>query len=391
MRRASRSCWRCRSFSAPAPRRCSTCAGTRSRRSAAAALVVGFVASAAVGYAAVRFLLQYLKTRTLQPFGDLSGASRRGASRLERREGLAASGRLSQRRRITMTATGRRDGPRWRRSRCALAARRRALRAAPPEKPADLLFTNGAVYTVDAARSWADSVAVRGGRIVYVGPPAGAKAFQGPGTRVVDLKGRMLLPAFHDAHVHPVSGGMELALCNLNDARAPAKRSSTGSASTRRRTPRRSGSTAAAGICRSFPARTRPASSSTRSWRIVRPPSRRPTGIPPGSTRRRSRSPASRARRRIPPTDASSAMPTGIPPARCASRRSASSTGTSRTRRRRRTPKGFARGLEMANRFGITSLIEANAGDAILAAYARGGARGMAVARGSSRRSPSTS
>ena len=91
--------------------------------------------------------------------------------------------------------------------------------AAAPEKPADLLFTNGAVYTVDAARSWADSVAVRAGRIVYVGPPAGAKAFQGPGTRVVDLKGRMLLPAFHDAHVHPVSGGMELALCNLNNAK----------------------------------------------------------------------------------------------------------------------------------------------------------------------------
>jgi hypothetical protein len=91
-----------------------------------------------------------------------------------------------------------------------------ALAAAETEKPADLLLTGGAVYTVDAARSWAESVAVRGGRIVYVGTAAGAKKFQGPATRVVDLKGRMLLPGFHDAHVHPVSGGMELALCNLN-------------------------------------------------------------------------------------------------------------------------------------------------------------------------------
>lgn len=36
-------------------------------------------------------------------------------------------------------------------------------------------------------------------------------------TRVLDLVGRMVLPGFHDAHVHPVSGGVELAQCNLND------------------------------------------------------------------------------------------------------------------------------------------------------------------------------
>jgi predicted amidohydrolase YtcJ len=86
---------------------------------------------------------------------------------------------------------------------------------APPPKAADLLFTNGAVYTLDAARSSARALAVRGGRIMYVGTAAGAKAFQGPTTRVVDLAGKMLLPGFHDAHVHPVSGGMDLVLCNV--------------------------------------------------------------------------------------------------------------------------------------------------------------------------------
>jgi predicted amidohydrolase YtcJ len=89
--------------------------------------------------------------------------------------------------------------------------------AAAPPPPADLVLTGAAVYTVDAARSWAEAVAVRDGRIAFVGSAAEAQAFAGPRTRVLDLKGRMVLPAFHDAHVHPVSGGVELAQCNLND------------------------------------------------------------------------------------------------------------------------------------------------------------------------------
>ena len=90
-----------------------------------------------------------------------------------------------------------------------------AMSAGAP--PADLVLTGAAVYTVDAARSWAEAVAVRDGRIVFVGGAEGARAFIGPDTRVLDLKGAMVLPGFHDAHIHPVSGGVELAQCNLND------------------------------------------------------------------------------------------------------------------------------------------------------------------------------
>ncbi len=82
--------------------------------------------------------------------------------------------------------------------------------------PADLVFRHGAVYTVDAARSWAEAVAVSRGRIVFVGTDAAAAAWIGPSTRVVDLAGKMLLPAFHDSHVHPVSGGMEALECDLH-------------------------------------------------------------------------------------------------------------------------------------------------------------------------------
>ena len=84
-----------------------------------------------------------------------------------------------------------------------------ALLAAAPPSPADLVLRGAAVYTVDGSRSWAQAVAVSGGRIVFVGPDSAIDGWIGPSTRVLDLAGRMVLPAFHDAHVHPVSGGVE--------------------------------------------------------------------------------------------------------------------------------------------------------------------------------------
>ena len=92
-----------------------------------------------------------------------------------------------------------------------------AAAVSTPARPADLVLTGGTVYTMDAARSWAEAVAVRGGRIVYVGSDAGARAFVGPKTRAFPLGGRLVLPAFQDAHIHPVSGGVELGQCDIND------------------------------------------------------------------------------------------------------------------------------------------------------------------------------
>jgi predicted amidohydrolase YtcJ len=80
---------------------------------------------------------------------------------------------------------------------------------------ADLLLTGGAVYTVDAARSWASAVAVSAGRIVAVGSDADMRAFAGPRTEVVALRGRMVLPGFQDAHVHASGGGLERSQCDL--------------------------------------------------------------------------------------------------------------------------------------------------------------------------------
>lgn len=89
--------------------------------------------------------------------------------------------------------------------------------AAAPQPPhADLVFRGGAVYTMDAARSWAEAVAVRDGTIVFVGAETAVEPFIGPRTRVVALDGAMVLPGFHDSHVHPVTGGIELGQCDLN-------------------------------------------------------------------------------------------------------------------------------------------------------------------------------
>jgi predicted amidohydrolase YtcJ len=79
---------------------------------------------------------------------------------------------------------------------------------------ADLVLTGGAVYTVNPRQPWASAVVVRDGRIVYVGTDKGARPYTGPNTRVINLKGRMVLPGFIDSHLHP-SGGLSLSQVKL--------------------------------------------------------------------------------------------------------------------------------------------------------------------------------
>ena len=86
---------------------------------------------------------------------------------------------------------------------------------------ADLILRNGAVYTMDAPRSWTTALAIADGRIVYAGPDSGADKLAGPSTKIVDLHGRMVLPGFHDSHVHLMEGGVGMTLCNLKDIQTP--------------------------------------------------------------------------------------------------------------------------------------------------------------------------
>ena len=92
--------------------------------------------------------------------------------------------------------------------------------AAPVHGDADLLIGNARVYTVDPARPWAQALAVRDGRIVAVGSEAEIAAWKGKDTRVLDLGERLVLPAFGDAHVHPVFGGLSYSRCSLHQGQS---------------------------------------------------------------------------------------------------------------------------------------------------------------------------
>ena len=82
--------------------------------------------------------------------------------------------------------------------------------------PADAVYQHGVVYTIDAKNRVASALAVKAGRIVYVGNEAGLTGYIGKTTEVVDLKGRVLMPGLVDGHMHPLQGGDVLVKCNLN-------------------------------------------------------------------------------------------------------------------------------------------------------------------------------
>jgi predicted amidohydrolase YtcJ len=86
---------------------------------------------------------------------------------------------------------------------------------------ADLVITNANIRTMDAKRTLARSMAVSGGKIIAIGSDADTRPLIGPKTRVIDAKGRLVLPGFNDAHVHFLETGSQLSSVDLRDARTP--------------------------------------------------------------------------------------------------------------------------------------------------------------------------
>lgn len=78
----------------------------------------------------------------------------------------------------------------------------------PAAEPADFILRNAKVATVDAKFSLAQAVAVRGDKILAVGSNADIAKLAGPNTRVVDAKGRLVVPGLMDSHTHPSGASM---------------------------------------------------------------------------------------------------------------------------------------------------------------------------------------
>ena len=93
----------------------------------------------------------------------------------------------------------------------------------PARLAADLVITNGTVWTGDARQPDASAVAIVGDRIVEVGSSREIDRWRAAATTVVDAEGRRVLPGFNDAHVHLIDGGTALDNVNLKDAETPAE------------------------------------------------------------------------------------------------------------------------------------------------------------------------
>lgn len=83
-------------------------------------------------------------------------------------------------------------------------------------KKADLILTNGEVYTMEEDQPWASTVVIEGNKITAVLDNAeGLEKYTGPDTRVIDLKGKFVVPGFIDGHVHFNSAGGLINDANL--------------------------------------------------------------------------------------------------------------------------------------------------------------------------------
>jgi len=89
---------------------------------------------------------------------------------------------------------------------------------AHPQEHADLILINGRIWTANPARPEVEAIACIGEKIVAIGRTEDISPLQGPGTLVVNLRGRRVVPGFNDAHVHFLSGGENLGSVQLRDA-----------------------------------------------------------------------------------------------------------------------------------------------------------------------------
>ncbi len=91
-------------------------------------------------------------------------------------------------------------------------------RPAPP--PADLIVTHARIYTVDDSHPFVSAMAVRDGRVQFVGSEREALLLKGPSTRMLDAGGQTIIPGMIDSHAHLFGLGTFLANLDVTDTRS---------------------------------------------------------------------------------------------------------------------------------------------------------------------------
>src|SRR5262249_9395156 len=98
-----------------------------------------------------------------------------------------------------------------------------AASAYPNEPKADIVLLNGKIWTVNKAQPEAEAIAVWRDRILAVGGTADIRELAGENTKVIDLKGRRVVPGFYDSHIHLLGSGLRLSEVALKDAKDEAE------------------------------------------------------------------------------------------------------------------------------------------------------------------------
>lgn len=88
-------------------------------------------------------------------------------------------------------------------------------------KHADLVVINANIQTMVSKDGRAEALAVSGNRFIAVGTNRRIRNLIGPATRVIDAKGRLVIPGFNDAHVHFSAIGNSFSSIDLRDAKTP--------------------------------------------------------------------------------------------------------------------------------------------------------------------------
>ena len=85
------------------------------------------------------------------------------------------------------------------------------------EKSTQKLYFNGKIFTVDETNIWADAILIDGNKILFVGSNSDAENIAHKNAVKIDLQGKVVLPGFHDVHMHPMEVGSTTTVFSLNE------------------------------------------------------------------------------------------------------------------------------------------------------------------------------